>query len=94
MKIFLLSILILSALTNLCSGGRSPGFFRSRYCISHSRNLGGGARRIIELCFKFRGGNAPPALPVADPMQYVLTELVDKAFGKTKTLYKNIVCNK
>ena len=60
MKILLLSILILSALTNLCSGGRSPGFVWSRYCISHSRNLGG-ARPIIELCFKFRGeGNAPP----------------------------------
>ena len=67
MKIFLLLILILSALTNLCSRGRSPSFVRSRYCICYSRNLGGGGRYIIELYFKFRG-QCPPALPVADPM--------------------------
>ena len=42
LKFFLLSILILSALTNLCSRGRYPGLVRSRYCICYSRNLGGG----------------------------------------------------
>ena len=26
---------------------------------------------MIELFFKIRGGNAPPALPVADPMKYI-----------------------
>ena len=76
MKIFLLSILILSALTNLFLEGRSPGFVRSRYCINHSRNLGGGARRIIELCFKVRGAMPPPALPVADPMGSTTTYVV------------------
>ena len=47
-----------------------PPLPESRYCICYFRNLGG-ARRMIKLYFKIRGGgNAPPALPVADPMKY------------------------
>ena len=34
---------------------------------------------MIELFFKIRGGNAPPALPVADPMIQTVMEL--RGFG-------------
>ena len=77
-KIFF--ILILSALKDLCWGATFTRFPLEPllYCICFSKNLGG-ARRMIELFFKIRGGNVPPALPVADPMvQWTLTLAQDQ----------------
>ena len=48
---------------------------------------------MIELFFKIRGGNAPPALPVADPMSdtlmYVLNStIIIKAYVLFVKIYK------
>ena len=40
---------------------------------------------MIKLFFKIRGGNAPPALPVADPMLY--TVLYENVLQDTHKIY-------
>ena len=98
MKIFLLSIFMLSALTNLCSWGTFPRFRQEQLLYMSLQKFRGGGKTHYRIIFLIQGGGQCPPCPTSSgPHALIITVKFinhhqpnsNKQMSLSNMLYKN-----